>query len=144
MVTAKESMIPDDAIGQTLRSVSALVFDVPNEPGSPTHEAICLHLDSRNITIRALTDDSELCVNTNDLTIPHDPELNGCYTIADISRHRSFDSIIGKHLRNWWLLTNDSGYHDGFMIAFTPTEAVCFIAMNNVVSILNAAGEQCS
>lgn len=136
--------LPDEILGQALHSVSALVFDVPNEEGSAIHEAICLHLDSQVITIRALTDTSELCIDTTNLDIPIDPEFADCYAIADISHDQSIRPLIGKSIYNWWRLTNDAGYSDGFMVAFSRNSAVCFIAMNNVVSILHVSGEQCA
>jgi hypothetical protein len=144
MTNVAHIRLPDETIGQALRSVSALVFDVPNEEGPASHEAFCLHFDSCVMTIRALTDTSELRIDTTNLDIPNDPEFAGCYAIADVSHHQSFRPLIGKLIRNWWSLTNDAGYNDGFMVAFSPNCAVCFIAMNNEVSILHVSGEQCS
>lgn len=144
MTNVAHPAIPEDTIGQALRSVSALVFDVPNEKGSASNEAICLHFGSRVITIRALTDSSELCVDTTHLEMPIDPQFGGCYAIADISHHQLFQPLVGKPIRNWWTLINDAGYNDGFMVAFSPNGAVCFIAMNNEISILYVSGEQCS
>ncbi len=144
MTNPTDISIPDHAIGQTLRAVSALELDIPGDGGPPMREAICLHFDSLAITFQALTDTSELCVNINALSIPDDPELADFYSVVDISNHELFPPIIGNAMRNWWLLTNDGGYHDGYMVAFYPHEAVCFIAMNNEVSILRVSGEQCS
>lgn len=73
--------LPEDTVGQVLRSMSALVFDVPNDKETASHEAICLHFDSSVISIRALTDTSELCVDTKRLEIPAGPDFAGCYTI---------------------------------------------------------------
>ena len=136
--------IPDDAIGETLRSVSALIFDVPNEDDPPSREAISLHFDDLRITIRAMTDTSELSVDIKELSAPDNPEMAGCYRITDISDHQLVASFIGKSVFDWWSLTNDAGYRDGVMIAFSPYSALCCIAMNNEVSLLNAAGEQCA
>ena len=136
--------IPHDAIGETLRSVFALIFDVPNEDGPPNREAISLHFDDLRITIRAMTDTSELSVDTKELSAPDNPEMAGCYRITDISDHQLVASFIGKRVFDWWSLTNDAGYRDGVMITFSSYDALCCIAMNNEVSILNAAGEQCA
>ena len=136
--------LPEEMIGQALRSVSALVFDVPNENGPVNREAICLHFDYRMLTIRALADTSELCVDTARLEIPAGLDFAGCYTLEDISHDPSFQPLIGKPIRNWWSMTNAAGYNDGFTIAFSPNRAVCFIAMNNALSILHISGEQCS
>ena len=136
--------ISDDAIGQALRSVSALIFDVPGEDDPASREAICLHFDSCVITLRALTDTSELSVRDTALAMPDDPEFNGCYSIADISGDHVFRHLTGKTLRNWWSLTNDAGYQDGFMVSFSSRDAVCIVAMNNQISILTISGEQCS
>ena len=100
--------------------------------------------DDLRITIRAMTDTSELSVDTKELSAPVNPEMAGCYRITDISDHQLVASFIGKSVFDWWSLTNDAGYRDGFMIAFSSYNALCCIAMNNVVSILNAAGEQCA
>ena len=139
-----ELIIPENAIGQTLRSVSALIFDLPDEDGPASRESICLHFSSCVITLRALTDTSELSVDDSCLSIPNDPEFDGYYDIADISNEKFFPQLIGKTLRNWWSLTNDAGYQDGFMVSFTAHESLCFVAMNNHISILSTSGEQCS
>ncbi len=110
MAIATEFTIPDDAIGQTLRSVSALIFHVPNEASPPEREAISLRFDSRDITIRSRSDTSELSIDPNELSIPDDPEFHGYHAIADVSVQEAFRPLIGKPLRNWWLLTNDGGY----------------------------------
>ena len=136
--------ISENLTGQTLGSVTVLSFDIPDEDGPEVYEAICLHLESQVITIRALTDTSELIVNSTILSIPADPELNSFYSIKDISHHDSFRSLIGKKLRGWWSMTNDFGYNDGFMISFEDNSAVCVIAMNCSISILNVVGDQCS
>lgn len=144
MTNFTQITLPDEIFGQSLRAVSALTFNLPNEEGPASHEAICLHFDTQVVTIRALTDTSELCVDATRLEMPADREFADCYTIGDISHHQSCQPLIGKPIRNWWSLTNDAGYNDGFMIAFSPNFAVCFIAMNDQVSILYVSGEQCS
>ncbi len=135
---------PEQAMGQKLQSVSALVLDVPDEDGPAIYTAICFHFNSGAITAYALTDNSELSIGTTELALPDDPVPDGCYSLADISQHKTFGALIGRCLRNFWTLTNDAGFRDGFMLAFSHNHAVCLVAMNNVVSILDVSGEQCS
>ncbi|MCE9555241.1 MAG: hypothetical protein K8T91_17970 [Planctomycetes bacterium] len=102
-------------------------------------EAVILRLGARSLIIKALTDTSELHVSVDELTA-----MAPDYQIRDASGDECYRQFIGKSLRNWWLAHNDCGYLDAFMVAFDVSRGVCFVAMNNTVSVLTVAGDQWS
>ena len=109
------------------------------ESGAPIREAIAFGFSERTLIIKALSDTSELDVRFGEL------EADGPdYLIRDASQDEPFQCFIGKRLRDSWIARNDRGYFDAFLIAFEESRGLCFVAMNDAVSILSVAGEQWS
>jgi Family of unknown function (DUF6334) len=131
--------LPEDLYDARLGSVLELLFTPSDDSGSPMREAVALRLGDRSLIVRALTDTSELQVSLGELVVEK-PE----YLIRNASEDEHFSSFIGKSLRNWWVAHNDRGYADAFMVAFEVSRGLCFVAMNNTVSVLTVAGEQWS
>jgi uncharacterized protein DUF6334 len=129
--------LPEDLCGTILMGVRELLFDPQDEPGPPMREAVALDMINRSLILKALTDTSELQIRIGTLKEESSP-----YRIRNASEDPAFKRFIGKHLRNWWIAQNDGGYTDCFLVAFTPFEGLCFIAMNNEVSVLKISGEQ--
>ena len=131
--------LPEDLCGARLDAVHELLFAPSNESGPPMREAISLRLGVWSLIVRALTDTSELHLSLGELALE---EPN--YLIRDASGDECFRPFVGKTLRNWWQAHNDRGYGDAFMVAFEVSRGLCFVAMNNTVSVLTVAGEQWS
>jgi len=131
--------LPEDLCGTQLDAVEELLFAPSDEPSPPMREAVSLRLGVWSLIIRALTDTSELQVCLGKLAA----EESG-YLLRDASGDVWFQPFIGKSLRNWWQAQNDRGYADAFMMAFEVSRGLCFIAMNNTVSVLTVDGEQWS
>lgn len=131
--------IPEDLCHERLSSVDELIFDPTDEPGLPTRVAIVLRFGTRSLVVKALTDTSELDISLKALA-PDEPG----YQLRDASKDDAFQSFIGKPLRNWWIARNDKGYTDAFLVAFEEARGLCFVAMNDAVSILGVGGEQWS
>ena len=130
-----------DCIGQQLKAVYGYFFD---DAGSSMKEGIVLDLENSKIAIQALTDTSELFVHAGTFEAFGKPEDKVCYSEKDLSQQEPFSGFIGKTLRNWWSMKNESEYTDGFTVAFEANSGLSFIAMNNEVSVLSVAGEQMS
>ena len=127
-------------LGQTLTSAQFLLFDAADDVGAPTREAVELEIGRLTLLVRALTDTSELALSVESLVQPFEAE----YQIVDACGHEQIAPFVGKELRNCWKLTNDRGYCDGLMLAFSAHQGLLLIAMNNEVSLLTVTGEQCS
>lgn len=135
----KTAILPEDVIGSCLQSVSELLFVDQDEPVPPMREAVTLNFGSRTILIQALTDTSELQISIGQLAVV-EPD----HVIRDASHDDHFRPFLGLPLRNWWIAENDRGYSDAFITAFAVTRGLCFVAMNNIVSVLTVSGEQFS
>lgn len=127
----------EDLEDARLAWVQELLF--VHESGTPTREAIALGFSERTLIIKALSDTSELDVSFGELKTAG-PD----YLIRDVSEDKQFQCFIGKPLRDSWTAHNDRGYFDAFLIAFEESRGLCFVAMNDAVSILTIAGEQWS
>lgn len=131
--------LPEDLCGARLDAVEELLFAPSDEPGTPMREAIRLRLGVWSLIVKALTDTSELHVALGELVAE-----GSDYLIRDASGDEYFRPFIGMSLRNWWQAQNDRGYADAFMMAFEVSRGLCFVAMNNTVSVLMVGGEQWS
>ena len=133
-------LLPDGIIGTTLNRVEELLWlDDTDESARPMREAMGLVCGEYSVLTRALGDTSELVVTLGSLECTESE-----HTIVDASENPRYQRFIGKTIRNWWQATNKQGYADCFLIALEANSGLCFVAINNEVSVLTVEGEQLS
>jgi hypothetical protein len=99
----------------------------------------------RTVVLHASTDLSTIRVYAGGFSL----DLRGGFTESeysteDVSNHAPFDRFRNSPLTNWWVLRNNQGYDDGIMLAFGYRAGLCFVAMNNELSVMVVEGEQFS
>jgi hypothetical protein len=141
---SQQPQIPEGLLGQPLAAVRVLMVDYSDEPGRPCREAISLDFSSGSIVMEAITETSELDVRTGAFVWDDDAESGVQYAVVDVTDQPPFLRFRGRLLRNWWAMRNERGYDDGLTVAFEANAGLCFVAMNNEVSVLTVSGEQMS
>ena len=135
--------ISEDVLGQQLLGVSEYL-ESHGESGPRDKEAVRLHFESCVVCVEASTDTSEIVVYSQSASGARSTGVSPTAELQEASDSAPYCDCVGRHARNWWMGKNESGYTDLFMIAFAPTVALCFVAMNNVVSVALTSGEQIS
>ena len=135
--------IPEDVLGQKLLGVLESL-ESHGESGPRDKEAVRLHFESCVVCVEASTDTSEIVVYSQSATDARSTDISRTAELREVSDSAPYRDCVGSRVRNWWTGMNERGYTDLFMIAVTPTVALCFVAMNNRVSVALTSGEQIS
>jgi hypothetical protein len=129
--------LPGNLRGQTLRHVVELSSLTSEDTSRFVREAVVLILSSSAVSVCALSETSTLAVVLGDIS--SEPTWK---TSRRLAGSDPIERSIGRQLHTWWTGLNDVDQPDFFALAFSATDGVGFVAMNNEVALISLSGEQ--